>query len=632
MSYKGVDGRSGVKDCPKCGGSGYTPCPDCRSGMQTAAKVFDALTFGAGATYGHGSGKCSKCGGSGEIVCKKCKGSGDCQTCNGTGLLTCEHCNGSGDCPNCDDGKVTCKRCEGSGYYQTYIRRNATLYSKSWRWGGSTDYKDIIKAANGLTLHDGVVKQWASAAVVENDAVEAANMRCAEALGEEKELYKEFLDQYAGQVELSKPSQNFDKPYAKSLKVQRVPVTKIRYQLNGEDFEVLIVGDNNIVATKSIPKVVKGFELSRWKKLKLAMSEKSRLKAYARLGAYIFQRDGKSIEEARVLDSMIKALKMKPSQESKFREELSSLNANMPYDKLRKLIKPLLKSKKTITFAWECMAVDKKVSQEEIELFNNIVAEYKLDSDEIERLKALANKFSKLKGDQIAIEYADLSDELSSIRRKTRNIILIVGALLLAVIGFITFKILSPSNPGKDSELIAPVTSTEDNLSESQDISLDNESEIESLIRAQEQMITEQIEDVQNIINTTESDLSSIASIDDIDEFEESAPLPELNHATFKGQFGNESVTLTLDFNGYNVIGTISSPILGTHPYKIKCTIENTSYEDMWDFNGIVDTDNSDFRNLKGVLKYTGSDYVLETRFMADDPNRTLTAKAPASK
>ena len=258
------------------------------------------------------SGKCKGCGGTGEIICKKCEGSGDCTTCKGSGQLTCRHCDGSGNCPNCDHGKVTCTRCDGSGFYQTFIRQNTTLYAKGWKWSGSTEYRDIVGAGLGLNLHNGPVKTWSDARTISSDEIETVNKKCIQALGEEKVLYSEFLDEYAKQTDLVEPDHSNDKPFAKTLNAQKVPVTKIKYSINNQDYEVMVVGDNHVVASNSIPTVINGFELTKWQKIRLAMTEGIRLKAYARLAAYIFQCDGKSTEESILLEAMVKALKLNP--------------------------------------------------------------------------------------------------------------------------------------------------------------------------------------------------------------------------------------------------------------------------------------------------------------------------------
>ena len=403
-------------------GSGYTPCKDCSSGLQTAVKVLDSLTFGAGATYGRGSGKCTKCGGSGEITCKKCDGSGECTTCTGSGRVTCSTCDGSGNCPECDNGQVTCSRCEGSGNYQTFIRQTSTLYAKRWRWANSSPYRDLVATSYGTNIYGGPVKVWSNAKTLHSDNEPDAHRKCINELGNESQLFDEFISADKNASPILGPDNGQDRPYSKSLVAQRVPVTEINYTINGENYQMVIVGNNNLVAVKNIPTVIKGYELNLWQRIKLALTYKKRLKAFACLAAYIFQCDGKSPEESKVLNAMVDELHLSGSAKEKFRERLHALNTPIPYEEFRKTIKPLLTSKKTITFAWQCMAVDKKITPQEQELFEKIVGEYKLSPEEIQRLQAGAQKFSRLKNDQIAKEYGDLSDSLTKLRRKIYKI------------------------------------------------------------------------------------------------------------------------------------------------------------------------------------------------------------------
>ena len=87
------------------------------------------------------------------------------------------------------------------------------------------------------------------------------------------------------------------------------------------------------------------------------------------------------------------------------KEQLKKYNSDMPYETFRKEIKSLFSSKKTLTFAWQCMSVDKKISQQENDLFGKIAAEYKLGSDEIESMKKFAAKYSMLSDDSLVNEY-----------------------------------------------------------------------------------------------------------------------------------------------------------------------------------------------------------------------------------
>ena len=187
---------------------------------------------------------------------------------------------------------------------------------------------------------------------------------------------------------------------------------------------LLLIGDNHIAAAKELPTNIQGFELTIWEKIKLLLTENIRLKAYAKLAAYIFLCDGKSPNESKLLEAMIQALQFNPNKEKKFRDQLNTFNSSMPYKQFRKEIRFLFMSRKTITFTWECMAIDKQVSPQEEELFANIVSEYKyLSEAEVTKLKGMATRFARLKPDQIAKEYADLSEERAALRKKISDFI-----------------------------------------------------------------------------------------------------------------------------------------------------------------------------------------------------------------
>jgi hypothetical protein len=78
----------------------------------------------------------------------------------------------------------------------------------------------------------------------------------------------------------------------------------------------------------------------------------------------------------------------------------------MPYSVFRNEIKSLFVSKKTLTFAWQCMAVDKTLSEGENELFDLLCKEcHVTDVLEIEKLKKFATKFATLADDTIVNNY-----------------------------------------------------------------------------------------------------------------------------------------------------------------------------------------------------------------------------------
>ena len=393
---KVYNGNDYVK-CKKCGGAGYAPCTKCSStGMNATRFVFGASKNAAG------TGRCTKCDGTGELVCKTCEGSGNCTACNGSGRETCSHCNGNGDCPNCDgSGKVTCRRCEGSGWYQTFSMYEAKCYVKKWEFVSLEELKEGLRLATPRPVYKDIYRKWRSRGVVEFDRIDDVINKSNQDFGN-ADSYKTFEKAYTQAVNASGVK---DTPYEKSLNMERVPVTKIDFSLNNKDYTAYVMGDNGVVMCEELPVKVEMYKPTFFQKLKLTFTEKKRHLAYIKLAAYIFQCDGKSMDESHVLDVFIKALKLKPAKQEALKEQLKAYNSQMPYEVLRKNISSLFSSKKTLTFAWQCMAVDKNVSSQENELFAKLVAEYKLDSSEVETMKKFATKYSLLKDEHLVDEY-----------------------------------------------------------------------------------------------------------------------------------------------------------------------------------------------------------------------------------
>lgn len=396
-SMAGAYGAKEYVTCGACHGTGYTPCKHCTSTGLNAAR----LVFGS-SKNASGTGQCPKCDGTGELVCKTCEGSGNCTACHGSGRETCSHCNGNGDCPNCDgSGKVTCRRCEGSGWYQTFSMYDAKCYVKKWDYVSLEELSEGLRLATPRPVYKDIYRKWRSRDVVEfdriNDVINKSNHDFGNA-----ESYKDFEKAYTQAVNASGVK---DTPYEKSLEMERVPVTKIDFSLNNKDYTAYVMGDNGVVMCEELPVKVEMYKPTFFQKLKLTFTKKKRHLAYIKLAAYIFQCDGKSIDESHVLDVFVAALKLKPAKQEALKEQLKAYNSQMPYEVLRKNISSLFSSKKTLTFAWQCMAVDKSVSSQENELFAKLVAEYKLETSDVETMKKFATKYSLLKDEHLVDEY-----------------------------------------------------------------------------------------------------------------------------------------------------------------------------------------------------------------------------------
>lgn len=425
-------------NCYKCEGTGYRKCPDC-SGM------FSGASGNCQKCKGTGELECKKCDGTGEITCKHCDGSGKCTKCSGTGKLTCEHCEGSGKCPECTGtGKVTCKRCQGSGWYQTFLKSETTLYAKDWTYVSKNPINDAIEKSVGPIIYAGYYMMWKSATQVDFDKTEEVRNVCKEYLGKSADKVDEYVSEYETKRDLRSPARGNDKPYAKHLTAEAIPVTKIEYTTNGQDYILFISGDNHVVSYDSVPTQIQAYEQSFFERIKLALSEKKRMKQFAMLAAYIFQCDGRSKEESKMLNLLLNELNLSGSSKEKFLEKLDSFNSSMPYTELRNHIKGLFATKKTLSFAWQCMAVDKQISGEEENLYKQLCSEYQLSENEAETLKGYARRFAKIKDENIVSEYCDKTNKSKNLRVLTYSII---GALIVAVLaigGGVVYSLTKP--------------------------------------------------------------------------------------------------------------------------------------------------------------------------------------------
>ena len=389
------NGRS-IK-CKTCGGGGYAPCPECSSIGQKAVRGLLWTSNDA-----RGSGRCPKCGGTGELVCKTCDGTGLCTSCNGSGKETCSHCDGTGSCPNCNGtGKITCRRCEGSGWYQTFSIYNSRFYEKDWGYVSNSDLKDGITLATKRPVYKDIYLKWKYKDVLEFDKKDELKQKVKQDFGND-DAFKNFDDSYQQAL---KESDANDTPCENFVEIEKVPMTKVDFTLNGKEYSVYVMGDNGVVMCEDLPAKIEMYKTSFFQKIMMLFTKKKRHLSYIKLAAYIFQCDGKDMNESHVLDVFVSALKLQPEKQDILKEQLKMYNSDMPYETFRKEIKTLFSSKKTLTFAWQCMAVDKKLSQQENDLFDKLVAEYEIEPTEVESMKRFASKYSLLENENLVSEY-----------------------------------------------------------------------------------------------------------------------------------------------------------------------------------------------------------------------------------
>ena len=375
----------GSGDCRHCHGRGEIECDDC-----------------------HGSGRCDDCHGNGRITCDECDGSGRCHDCEGSGRLTCSDCGGDGECTDCHGhGRLTCPRCEGKGAYQQFMTYTIKGIRRDACFTGTLDCAKCIREATGEIIYEGVQKKWVKEGEVEFDhtaEVDKLGCACDRTLYlQSKALYKDFLDKET-------PKDGNVRPYAKSIKIEKVRLAKIEYVVDDKPYVMYVMGDNNTVACEEVPKNIEALKLSFLEKTKLLAMTLFRKKEYAQLAYYIFKLDDVAEAEQRMLDVAVRKCCKTPEEEAKFREELKKFDpATMPFEELRKQMKALFASKKLIAFVWQCIAVDKEVSPKEEEFFNKVVAEFKnVSPDQVGKIKGLASRIAKLSDEEILDEYLTL--------------------------------------------------------------------------------------------------------------------------------------------------------------------------------------------------------------------------------
>lgn len=424
----------GQQDCPTCNGSRVVPCPKC-DGSGSCRKCGGSGAIRCSSCHGKGQVKkcrdngtpyyitCHECNGRGQTMCSRCRGGGQCQHCHGRrdvtcgdcdgagrcsqcggrGVVTCGNCDGSGQCPTCNGhGRITCHRCQGTGFYQQYIGYKAKGITKNFQFCGSRNIKGAIEEAVGTVLYNDAYKQWINEDTLKFDRTKEA---MAHAIGCDEPLFREFEAAYGQFAGEHHPSTAEDRPVNKAIRIQEIPVTRVEYVVDDNPYVLYIMGINSIVAFDKMPKKIEALRAGLFSKAKMLFTKKSRARNYAKLAAYVFACDGLSIEESRLMNLAIKKLRLPEEEEKAFRESLKKFTSSMPYEEFRKEVKSLFDSKKTLAFAWQCMSIDKHVSEAETELFNKLLAEFKLRPEHGEPIKAFAKRIATLSDGEIIDEY-----------------------------------------------------------------------------------------------------------------------------------------------------------------------------------------------------------------------------------
>ena len=447
---------SPTEDCYKCGGSGR--CQDC-----AGRGYVDCVTCS-------GSGKCQKCGGRGVVACSWCHGTGIhcndtcynckgkgyvrcwscnggnglCSSCNGSGHKRCYSCSGSGSCNNCNgSGQVICSRCSGTGLYQTYQKYVAHYTIRQFCHSGTNpELIEGLRIANGYELSNLIAKSWSKENTIRTDNTDESFNRIIVSSGKYGKYAEEFRKEYARIPEMNYTIQGYS-PYMNILRSSKIPCTRVKFIINDKEYKLVFVGNNGVVCYGDLPESVKAFDISENERIVLKNTRYERHKALAILTAYMYnlQKDEYKIHllEAILMHMCLDKRERWFAINYLLQRYSCKIDINLILDK----VSCLFVSKKTISYVWQCVTLNKQPNPVELDLFSKVVNRYRISESEVNNLKKFASNFAKVDDSQIIREYLDTSPvyrdykyEFWKICRKLLIVITIITAISLIFVGF----------------------------------------------------------------------------------------------------------------------------------------------------------------------------------------------------
>lgn len=360
----------------------------------------------------NGSGRCTSCEARGYNRCIQCEGSGKksvregqnpngtpkyktiaCSSCHGSGKRTCTNCNGTGRCSKCDgSGKVTCRRCDGTGYYQTYFG-----YTNKYDSGNRVihrsayDYLEnpLSKGEGSLVYEDGMI-EWINESKMlfdNRDTTKKVNKYVPEVIDNIEKLIPITSNQRVGRI------------YAKC---ETIPITIINYCFENTEYQITIVGQNNILCYINLPKK-HSYKQNVLKRIIKFFNKKKREIAFAYIASFMFHADDEvAKEELNLLETLINSIKLRHEKRSAL---INILTKKLSIEEVKPNITCLMGDKRALVFAWHCVIQDKEIKPSEIQAFNQLLSMFKIKETEIDKIKHKATKFAQLKDAQMLEEY-----------------------------------------------------------------------------------------------------------------------------------------------------------------------------------------------------------------------------------
>ncbi|MBC7523533.1 MAG: hypothetical protein H7239_03755 [Flavobacterium sp.] len=360
---------SGTGRCQNCDARGYNTCGSCRGSGKR--KVSDGKFANGNTKYKNIA--CSSCAGSGRKSCTSCRGTAKCYGCGG-------------------DGQVTCSRCDGTSFYQTFLE-----YSNS--------YKTVLKDFNYSEYSDlvSVIPLTKNKISFDDDLIEWENKNNFVFDNKENALKvnkhsKEFITSY----EMLSSIENNQRLGRIHAKFETVPVTIVDYTFEEKEFQLYIVGDENIICFNEIPKK-HSYKVNFFKRIMNYFTKKKRQIAFVYVASYMFNSDGSMDEpETKLLDLFLNNIKLKQEEKNSL---IADLKRSFSLEEIAPKIKIIRGDLRALVFAWQCVMQDGQINQTEITAFTKLSKLFKVDDDKLEKIKHKATKFAVLKEFEMLEEY-----------------------------------------------------------------------------------------------------------------------------------------------------------------------------------------------------------------------------------
>lgn len=359
-----------------------------------------------------GSGRCQSCDARGWNSCSSCSGTGkkeqrdgsfsngkpkykkiSCYSCSGAGRKSCTSCNGTAKCYRCEGcGQVTCSRCDGTSFYQTYNGYSNTLkpVSANFHFSEYENLNSIVPTTKNKTVYDDDLIEWQNKSTVLFDNKEGAIKANKHSM-----QFINSLEKLAGLTS----NQKFGRIHSA---VETVPITIVDYSFEDKEFQLSIVGEENIICFQEIPKK-HSFKENIFKRLINFFTKKKRQIAFVYIASYMFNSDDSMDEpELKLLELFLNNIKLKQEEKNVL---VGNLKQRLTLEELAPKIKNIRGDLRALVFAWQCVMQDGQINQTEIAAFTELSKLFKVDEAGLEKIKHKATKFAHLKDSEMLEEY-----------------------------------------------------------------------------------------------------------------------------------------------------------------------------------------------------------------------------------